>query len=409
MPNPYSRNTNPSASQTRFPFAARLGRRAADQAPLFHSTHEDFPEEDEGDEREREVADFYALQRSRRQFGHSQLTESEELEDEEEIGDDEGEGSIEGQRHDRDERAARRGRLPASRRSPYRERSVPDSDASAPSSKGKGRLVDVNLASTINEEPPDSLANVTSELYADDDDDRPPPFQTFRNSTSKDPRQSSFMPMETDSEANLLHPRPPSPDDRESVPPTVILPTQEPPRHDAFWATLWQISTFALFASFILIYFNTSTPKTPLGDTIYTALRGSTSMLLWDTTLAIVVALIWLALLRHHVRNLVYLMLLAVPVVLFTFSIYPLVTAFNGSTLQDKAIRFLALIPLAFAVFWTWSIITHRHSLARSIRILEFSTKILSASPYLIVLGFITLGVVVAFTEIGGPGRTLTS
>lgn len=394
MLNPYQQPSNLSTSQNRFPFASRLGRQQQ-QAPLFHSTHEDFEEQDEGDEHEREVADFYALQRSRRQFGPSNLTESEELYEEEEgDGDD---GDAEGQRHDRDERSPR-GRAHATKVSTWRDQSMPESDASAPSSKGKAKLVDVNLASTIDEEPPESLANLDSEL---DPDEPPPPFQTFRTS-AKHNIQSSFLPVD-DSEANLLDPRPPSPD-RESVPQTVILPTHEPPRHDAFWATFFEISLFAMFASFVLVWFHTSAPKTPLGDTIYSALRGSTNMLLWDTMLSIIVALVWLALLRNYVRNLVYLMLLAVPVVLFTFSLYPLISSFRGSysgnSVQDTMMRWLSPLPFIFACIWTWSIVTHRHSLSRSIKILEFSTKILSASPYLIILGFFTLGVVVAFTWI---------
>lgn len=284
------------------------------------------------------------------------------------------------------------------RSAPYRDQSMPESEASAPSSKGKGRLVDVNLASTIDEEPPESLANVASEL---DPDEPPPPFQTFR--TSKGTRLSNFMPTETDEETKLAMPRPSSPD-RESVPPTVILPQDEPPKHDAFWATLFQISMLAMLASFILIWFHTSAPKNPLGDTIYSVLRGSQSMLAWDTMIAVVVALIWLALLRNHVRILVYVMLLAVPVVLFAFALYPLVASFkgfyHGSSFQDKAMRWLSFIPAIFAVFWTWSIVSNRHSLARAISILEFSTKILTASPFLVVFGFFTLGVVVVYTWI---------
>ena len=145
--NPPPYNQQAAASQSRFPFASRLSRQ--EQAPLFHTATDDF-HDDEGDEHEREVADFYALQRSRQHFGPSNLTESSELEDDGvERADD-----TEGQRHDRDE-SRQRGRAQASRQSPpYRDRSLPGSEASGPSSKGKGRLVDVNLASTINEEPP---------------------------------------------------------------------------------------------------------------------------------------------------------------------------------------------------------------------------------------------------------------
>ncbi|EMC96791.1 hypothetical protein BAUCODRAFT_139552 [Baudoinia panamericana UAMH 10762] len=386
MSNPYQ----PSASQSRFPFASRLGRTNESQAPLFFSTTEDFPEEDdESEQHDRDVADAWALQRSRQHFGRSNLTESSEL-------DDDGMEKVKlaGQDHDRDER----GRAPASRAT-SRTTSAPESVASSPpSSKGRGRLVDVNLASTIQEDPSESLVGDSPV----DVDEPPAPFQTFRSS-AKDARQSYLMPMETDEEANIAMPRPPSPSG-ESVPPTIILPAQEPPKHDVFWANIFQISLFAMFAAFVLIWFHTSSPtkKTPLGDTIYSALRGSTSMLLWDTMIATTVALVWLALLRSYVRTFVYLILLAVPVILFSFTLYPLINSFRGTyhgdSIQDRAMRWLSPIPAVLAAVWTWQVILSRHSLAKSISILEFSTKILASSPYLIFLGFATLGVVVGWT-----------
>ncbi|KAK3111460.1 hypothetical protein LTR53_013265 [Teratosphaeriaceae sp. CCFEE 6253] len=391
--NPYQQ---PSTPQSRFPFASRLGRTAdASQAPLFYSTTEDFPEDDEGEEHDRDVADAWALQRSRQHFGPSNLTESSEAEY------DGVEKVEQGQNHDRDESPQiSRGRRHAPRVPLNRDVSVPESEAStAASSKGKGRLVDVNLASTIHEEPPESFATLSPAV---DTDEPPTPFQTFRVPV-KDTRNSSFMPFETDEEANIAMPRPPSPD-RESVPPTVILPSLEPPKHDAFWANLFQISVFAMFAGFVLIWFHTSTPtsKNPLGDTIYSALRGSTNMLLWDTMVAIVVALVWLALLRSYVRTLVFTILIAVPIVLVAFSLYPLISSFkgtwHGSSYQDRAMRWLSLVPAVIAVVWTWQVVISRHNLNRAIHILEFSTKILAASPYLIVLGFATLGLVVVWT-----------
>jgi hypothetical protein len=76
MPNPYQQ----SASQlSRFPFSSRT---PAAPAPLFFSATDEFREEDDGEEHQREVADFYALQRSRRAFGPSHYTESSEGDDE---------------------------------------------------------------------------------------------------------------------------------------------------------------------------------------------------------------------------------------------------------------------------------------------------------------------------------------
>ncbi|SMQ47408.1 unnamed protein product [Zymoseptoria tritici ST99CH_3D7] len=376
---------NPASSQSRFPFAARLSRQDP-QAPLFHSATDDFHDEDESDEHEREVADFYALQRSRQHFGPSNLSESSELEED---GVEKLEETQLGQNHDRD-----RGRLGAPYQASSRAGSRPESEGSGPSAKGKGRLVDVNLNSTIDEEPPESLANLSPSID-------PEPFQPFR-STGKTTRSSAFIPTETEEATQMLHPRPSSPD-RESVPPTVILPSIEPPKHDAFWGTFFTISFCTMIAAFVLVWLQTSQPsgKKPLGDTIYSVLKGSTNMLMWDTLIAVVVALTWLALLRNHVRVLMFGMIVAVPVVLFAFSLYPLVNSFKGSwhgaSIQDRAMRWLSAVPAIMAVFWTWSVLKNRHNLHQSINILEFSVKILAASPFLVMYGFATLGAVVVF------------
>lgn len=379
---------NPTSSQSRFPFAP-FSRQEPSQAPLFYSAAEG-QAEDEGHEYQREVADSYALQRSRQHFGPSNLTESSEMDDD---GMEALEETEKGQNHDREE-SLPRGRLGA----PYPPSSRAESRASDMSGKGKGRMVDVNLNSTIDEEPPESLANLSPSI---DLDEPPAPVRTFRPAT-KPSVLSSYLPLEAElDDTQHLDPRPMSPD-RESVPPTVVLPAQEPPKHDAFWANLFQISLCTMFAVFILIWFQTSTPKSSLGDTIYTALKGSTSMLVWDTLIAVVVALLWLSLLRNHVRPLVYIMIVAVPVVLFSFSLYPFISSFkgawHGNSLQDKAMRWGSFVPAFMAFFWTWSVIKNRHSLHSSIQVLEFSTKILAASPYLIVLGFAALSVVVTFS-----------
>src|SRR5712675_2025341 len=71
-PNPYQ----PTSSQiSGFPFPSRLNPQ---QAPLFYSATDEFREENDEEEHEREIADFYALQRSRRQLGGSDLKESSE-------------------------------------------------------------------------------------------------------------------------------------------------------------------------------------------------------------------------------------------------------------------------------------------------------------------------------------------
>ncbi|KAI5207912.1 hypothetical protein E4T39_01689 [Aureobasidium subglaciale] len=356
MPTPYQ----PSASYlSRFPFASRP--RNETEMPLF-SPAEGFDQEDEETQHERDMADYLALQKSRRNFIPSHLNDSSEIED-----------------HN------------------LESSNLASRDTLSPS-RPRSAMVDVELGSTDNEDGDSDFDSIDRELDA-----RPPAFQIFQ--PPMPPLQSTLLPQETDPEMVFAHPRPPSPDG-DSVPPTVILPAPEPPRHDLFWAQLYKICVFAMFATFVLVWFHTSTPTTkrPLGDTIYSTLTSSINLLLWDTVITVIVAMLWLALLREYVRVLVFLMLVSVPVILFSFSLYPFISsykgAWHGNSVQDKVMRWFSFVPAVVACVWVYSVYKGRHSLGKAIGILEFACRIVTASPSLTLLGFGTLGVVVCFTWI---------
>ena len=272
------------------------------------------------------------------------------------------------------------------------------------SSNGKGRMVDVGLESTTRsstdgldkDAPPDDLA---IEIPQDDD---PPSVQQFRRTpTTPFNTNIPFLPQETS--PNDVHDRPRPPEsDSSSTPPTVSYPMEEPPRYDVFWGSLYLISLAALFASFLLVYLHTAAPslKHPLGDTVYTTLHASYHLLAIDTLVAVIVSLLWLAVLRSYVRPLVYTILVAVPVILFSFFLYPLIASYrgryHGASIQDKAMRWFAFIPGVLAFVWAFSVYKGRYSMGKAISTLEFCCKILAANPGLLVVGFATLiGVII--------------
>jgi hypothetical protein len=406
--NPYQSASHLSA----LPFASRY---QAPDAPLFHSAVDEFREEDDEEERERETADFFALQRSRRVFASTRLEESSET-------DHEGSNpslhhSKDDDRRDVDDRGRGRGiksswnggilSTRGRARAPEtvgeeadefsRDRSTrPDSETS---SKGKGKMVDVGLESIIaDDEPPDDLAIDMS--------DSPPAFQQFRSTPRTGPIRLTANPknISRDIEAAMGRdpeiPRPPSSVD--TVPATIATTLEEAPKHDIFWGSLYLICLGALFATFFLVFLHTPLPNKNLGDTIYTTLSASFYLFAVDTVISVIVSLVWLALLRSFVRSLVYLLLLAVPVILFSFSLYPLVSSYKGASggasLQDKAMRWLSSVPGIFGFVWLYTIYKGRHALTKAIGILEFAARILAANPALLGMGFVTLGTVVAWT-----------
>lgn len=277
------------------------------------------------------------------------------------------------------------------------------------SGKGKGNLVDVALESITQssadgfdrDEPPDDLA---VEIPPDED---PPSIQQFRKlPMAQFEQQSPFLHQETPAEVVSERPPPAESDASSSALPTVSFPAEELPRHDSFWASLYLISLAAFFSSFVLVYLHNSTPsvKHPLGDSIYTTLHASYHLLAVDTLVAVIVSLLWLAILRSYVRNLVYAILVAVPVILVSFFLYPLISSYrgqwHGASMQDKAMRWFSFIPGVLAMLWIYLVYQGRHSLGKAIGILEFSCKILDANPGLLVVGFFTLIGVVTWTWI---------
>lgn len=397
--NPYQ----PSSSQlSGFPFASRLN--PPPPAPLFYSATDEFREENDEEEHEREIADFYALQRSRRQLGGSDLKESSEAADESTSSLD---GS--GQAGDRSRAWGRGGGIRSSWRggvtsgrgrgagmeeveeSPTRRSPETVSDST-------GRMMDVVLEDTsqsdADDEPPGDLM------------EDPPSIQHLRK-----PRQSIYdsasdsqhWPSDTGRE-RLLERSDSLPNEVESVPEVFAQPASSPPRHDAFWGHIYLLAFAAMWTTWFLVFLHTTAPanRQPLGDTIYTTLHGSFHLLATYTLVAIFVSLFWLAALRSYVRHLVYGILVAVPVILGSFSLYPFVSSYrgnwHGTSVQDYFMRWSSLVPAILATLWLLAVVRSRLAMQKAISILEFATKILAANPALLIVGFAILGSIVGFT-----------
>lgn len=410
MPNPYS-----SQALSRFAFASRTSNAPA---PLFYSATDDFREEDDHVEHDREMADHYALQRSRRQFGASNLSESSEVDDDgvhrsdHTIEADHDENDVPDYGLGRGIKSSWRGDKPARGRSTTvtrlddeeRDSSVPLSESTEQSSRGNGRLVDVELASTER----GSLEELDRQEAFAHKDEPPPSYQQFRNM----PRNKRFrsplrtalpIPEETDEDALLERPRSISPD-RQTVPDLVPENPTIPPRHNFFWAELFVIVQCAMIGIWFISFLQDSPPgkKNPLGDTVYTVLRSSFHLIGVYSLVSVVVGLLWLSLLRSFARPLVYLMLVAVPIISFSFWLYPFISSFkgsqNGNGTQDRAMRWLSFGPLLLAVFWVYTAFKARHSLDKAIGMLEFSSDILRAQAPLLVVGIATLAAVMLWS-----------
>jgi len=410
MPNPYN-----SQAMSRFAFASRTSNAPA---PLFYSATDDFREEDDHGEHDREMADHYALQRSRRQFGASNLSESSEVEDDgihrsdDTIEADGEENTVPGYGLGGGIKSSWRGDKPARGRSntvtrmeeEERDSSVPLSESTEQSGGGKGRLVDVELESTDR----GSIEELDRDELLGHKEEPPPSYQQLRNAPRPKRGRSLIrttlsIPQETDEDTYLEHPRPISPD-RQTVPDVVPDNPTVPPRHNFFWAELWIIAQCAIFGVFFISLLQESPPskKNPIGDTIYTVLRSSFHLIAVYSLVSVVVGLLWLSLLRSFARRLIVLILVAVPIISFSFFLYPFISSFKGNwhgdSTQDRLMRWLSFGPLALCFFWIYTSWKGRHSLDKAAGMLEFSGEILRAQFPLLVVGIVTLAAVILWS-----------
>ncbi|OJJ44198.1 hypothetical protein ASPZODRAFT_145309 [Penicilliopsis zonata CBS 506.65] len=391
------------------PFASRI---SAQPAPLFYSATDEFREEDDETEREREIADFYALQRSRRHFGGSQLEESSEVEDDRggfvpsgsqmfhDKGIEEGKGIRSSWRGDTATHRTRDARIP-----PISETSSNGDETHLQQrdiGRYSGQLIEVGLKDSYRSDDTD-IQRADSPGFSETN---PPSVQRLRDPPiileEHHSTESSLSHPEGD-EQTLFRNLPLGSSQGSSS--LNMMTRPDPPAHDAFWSHLFFIALAGLFASSFLVYLNTSTPsqdKSRWGDTVYMTLHKSFFLLGIYTLVSIILSLLWLTLLRFYARPLVYAMIISVPVILYSFSLYPFISSFkgswHGSSIQDRVMRLASAVPFVMASLWIINTIRGRHAIGKAVGILQFSCRILAANPELLTFSLATLVSIVAWT-----------
>ncbi|CCF36346.1 hypothetical protein CH063_07934 [Colletotrichum higginsianum] len=394
-------------------FGSRIS--TAQDAPLFHSTLDEYMEDDEGDERDREAADMAALHMSRRVAAASKMAESSETEPDASRGSLEQSNEGPGRRYQ--DRGLRRGIRSSwngtrSFGGRTRGRDVIDEEGEDIPREGSDRdsdtnpkMVDIGLDSQIqdaegdhDDDDDDPSASLLNEAPTDSS---PPAFQKFRPKSGD--RRKFPLRREATQEDDFEETQQAGSDD-EALPETVPLAEGEIFKYDPFFAWIFLIALAGLVSTFVLVWLHTGTPKKGWGDTVYTTLQASFHMLAVDTLISVLVSFVWLAALRSFARPLALVILVAVPIIMFSFTLYPFISSYegrsHGASFQDRAMRWAALVPAISAVVWVYMAYKGRYAIRQAIEILEFSTRILAANTALLILGFGCLALIVSWTWI---------
>ncbi len=160
------------------------------------------------------MADFYALQKSRRQFGGSRLEESSEVDDDDDQGNEEegSRSSLDGRRY------THGGGLRSSWHGKKRERDAgrrrSEQESPSENDTNKATMFDVKLDASVEPSYEGGSSQHEQDEQPEDDDD-PPAFQQFQKPPMAGHTRfahGAFLPYETPAEDVLDRPRPPSSD-----------------------------------------------------------------------------------------------------------------------------------------------------------------------------------------------------
>jgi len=172
---------------------------------------------------------------------------------------------------------------------------------------------------------------------------------------------------------------------------------------DAFWAKLYGFAIAFMFTTSFLIWIRTDSHRSDLlGDSIYAVLQKASSLLIFDTLIAVLISFVWIISFRYMARSITQILLFGTPLAMIILGLYPFIMSFKGRwgghSLQDKVMRTASFVPVLIAVIWIYMLYRNRRSLTKAVRIIQLSCQILASNGYLILLSYGTLFVITIFS-----------
>lgn len=231
-----------------------------------------------------------------------------------------------------------------------------------------------------------------------DEEDEPPPHDIIiemQPHTGSSMRSIAVSTKSREEECGHRHTTDPS---------TTLLQIapNNPETKDHIWALLYYVNMVFFLSTSFLVWLRDESSPLSNSDTLYTALHSGNSIFLIDVGIALLLSFLWLLMMRLFLRPLTYVLFCTVPFFLVGISVYPFVMSYRGrwggESVQDEWMGFSAVIPLAFAAAWTFSVWRWRNALGSAITRIEASCSILNQNPSLVVFSISNLTVFVLFT-----------
>ena len=236
----------------------------------------------------------------------------------------------------------------------------------------------------------------------------PPHFPTIHTPTLSRYPDSHALRHAQSSDPNASNPPPFSTNElRMSVPISLFAHSENAANREFLFGALYlvTIATWVLSSIFIFIHASSfSFPSILIHSPIYILLRHAAPAVTWTLVVSTLMGFVYVSLLRSFVRPIIYGSVLVVPVCASILSFSLLVQSWVGLAKGSRYLssEFSGVLALAMATFvlvvsvalWMYR---KRSALENSIQIIELAARSIAASPQIVPLTFLLMGIYITF------------
>ncbi|CAO3631069.1 unnamed protein product [Cunninghamella blakesleeana] len=195
-----------------------------------------------------------------------------------------------------------------------------------------------------------------------------------------------------------------------AIPSSITAPkNSEQKLRDPFFTILYAISFLIYIFSGLIILFTTNSHslESYAKGTTFNTIKDSAGLLTVMMSIALIVGVVWIYVLRTLTQTIVWSTLIGVPLVFIGVFIWSLVESLHNHyfyesevTKQDTNLTVLSFIPLILGSIYTYLVYSNRHRIQKTISVIELACDVLRYNPGIILVSFILMCVFIIFTII---------
>ncbi|KAG1360344.1 hypothetical protein G6F62_000062 [Rhizopus arrhizus] len=180
---------------------------------------------------------------------------------------------------------------------------------------------------------------------------------------------------------------------------------------DPIFAVFYALSFLAFVLSGFIVLFMTDSHSVEdyVKESTFKVIKDSAGMLVAIIGTSLIIATIWLLVLRHFTKALVWGTVICVPIILSASFIWSFVeslqyiSVYKGNqelSLKDTALTWLSIIPLILNLIYVKAVYSSRHRINKTIVVIELACEMIRSNPAILFVPVLLLVIFIIFTSI---------